>query len=71
MQFNWRRKSGKVKYICEFDSKGNDLNNVKILEEYEFDGKKVNITEISLLADSFITICKMLKLKFLIRLYLY
>ena len=48
-------KSGQVKYSCEFDSKGNDLINVKILEEYEFDGKKVNITEINLLAESFIT----------------
>ena len=48
-------ESSPIKYYCEFDTKGTDLINVKILEKCEFDEKEENITEVSLYAEIFIT----------------
>jgi surface protein len=48
-------ESSPIKYYCEFDTKGNNLINVKILEKFEFDEKEENITEVSLFAEIFIT----------------
>ena len=45
-------ESEQLKYGCEFDKNGKDLTNIKVLEKYEFDGKPVNLTGISAIAET-------------------